>query len=730
MRWASAMAVVMLLFEPMVWRGLLRVDTPTAGRIAELKVEPAQPRLVEVAGHSLQDIPTPRADDAIRLADRLLGGQDFMQGFAGAPYALPFTDRARQSDLMLRRQRATNARAPVIYRLPFSESDLLRRDGIGGLPYASLYLADVMLGAYTSSNDERYLATARDIILAFSRFERSRWVQTGYLWNDHAIAARAGVLARFWSVYRAHRLYTDVAAQELLLEVARTAQLLASPRDFNVRTNHGVMQNVALLQLILAFPGLSDAQQYWSVARGRLEAQVEFLYAEDGFVLEHSAHYHDVGVQLLGMAVRMVELAGEPLPKNWKSLLAGASTRLEDIKRPDGTLPAYGDTELEFWVDRSAKPALHSQPAGFHVMPISGYAIIGFAGANASHTVATWSHFPGHGHKLADELSLLIWGQGRGLLTNSGYWDYGGWGRQFTEGWLGSNAPHWLDEKTLPSREARIVSVANSADAGYLELERSNADGTRFVREILAVDVGLWLVIDHAQGKDTEQTETLWTFFPDMKLDQTQGEAYLLRDEFDAQLVVAMRSSRALRVEQHKGSRSPFAGWVTMGREGVPAPALRVLAAGGASTATLFGNREVLARDFAFEPAKNGGWQAHAEGWSARRDGAQLELEMAGARETLTLRSPPDVSAQRAAIDANYTRALALHPREPNLDGYRVRLLELLLVLFVLQESFFALLQRNGRLATVRTHSLSLSVAMALLWIASSLWLHLHYLRV
>ncbi|MFZ2389226.1 MAG: heparinase II/III family protein [Polaromonas sp.] len=730
LRWAAAVAIIVLLLEPMVWRGLIRVDAPPLHQIEVLKLKPEQSRLKEIASYNLQDIPMPSGIDAIRMADRLLDGKDFMQDFSGVPYALPFTEKARQSDLVRRRQIATDTREPVIYQLPFAERDLLRGDGIGGLPYASLYLADVMLNAYATSADEKYLAAARDIILAFSRFERSHWLSIGFLWNDHALATRAGVLARFWSAYRVHALYTDSEMRELLVQVARTAALLAAPRDFNVRTNHGVMQNVALMQLLLAFPGLNDAKSYWSIARNRVKSQIAFLYADDGFVLEHSAHYHELGVRLLAMAIRLVELAGEPVPPSWTVRLADASARLVDITRPDGTLPAYGDTELEFWAERGARPTLQNQSAGFHVFPLSGYAITGFSGVNPSHTVTTWSYFPGHGHKLADELSILIWAQGRGLLTNTGYWDYSSWGRQYTESWLGGNAPHWLGETAQQSRESHILTVANNTNAGYVELERSNADGTRFVRETLALDAGLWLIVDHAQGKAGDQTETLWTFFPDMTLAQAQSGSYLVSDKSDAQLVVAMRSTSPLRIEQHKGSRAPFAGWVTMGREGVPAPALRVLATAGASTATIFGNEMSFAQNFTFESAKDGEWQAQGEGWRARREGAHLKFEISGRSEVLTLDAPPDVSAQRETILANYAQALARYPREPNLDSYRKRLLKLLLILFAMQELSFALLPRLGRLTAARAHSLNVSVAVAVLWIATGLWLHLHYLRI
>lgn len=79
-----------------------------------------------------------------------------------------------------------------------------------------------MLNAYSHSKEGEYLMAARDIIVGFSRYERSRWRGIGFLWNDHAIAARAGVLVRFWTAYRTHSIYDASDAVETCLRRQRT----------------------------------------------------------------------------------------------------------------------------------------------------------------------------------------------------------------------------------------------------------------------------------------------------------------------------------------------------------------------------------------------------------------------------------------------------------------------------------------------------------------------------
>lgn len=726
LRWAVALILLGLVLEPMLWRGLLRSGSAESVWMHSLAQVPTADRLAELSAYSLQDIPVPQGPDAVMLADRLLGGQDLMQGFSAAPYALPFTEKARVSDQMLR---AAGSRAPpVIYAPQFNEVDLMRPEGIGPLPYASLYLADVLLQAHATSGSERYLAAARDHILSFARYEQAHWRQLGFLWNDHAIASRAGVLARFWVAYRNHASKTSESTAELLTQVRRTVALLASPRDFNVRTNHGVMQNVALLQLLQAFPGLEKAPAHRELARARLATQIEFLYSEDGFVLEHSAHYHDVGVKLLAMAIRLLELNGEPVPPLWRQRLTATTERLAQLTRPDGTLPAYGDTELELWPAGMPVPAA-APPARFGLYPLAGYALWNFEKPLASHSVVSWSLFPGHGHKLADEPSLLTWAQGRGWLTNTGYWGYGGWGRAQAEGWRGSNAPHWVGENPQGRRTTQLLGSAQGNSGVYLNLQRTTQAGARFEREIVNLATGLWLVVDKTSTTKDQQVETLWTFMPDLALTEASAASYRLRDTAGATLAVAFKALQPLSITQHRGERESFFGWVAMGRVGLPAPGLRVLAHPGDFSASLF-TLDEKAANFSFERLGDAGWQASGQGWRVARSQGRLELQSAAGNETLSV-AATDAAApevQRALIGAKLQKALQAYPRELNLDAYRDRVSLALLALLALQEGALALLGRlvRGRVAELRLN-LSVNLLILLGWLALGTWLLGYY---
>ena len=153
--------------------------------------------------------------------------------------------------------------------LPFSGDDLVRTPTAWQLLVASLAGADILLDAYAMTGREDFFASARDTIIAFAQYEAKQWVDHGLMWNDHAIAARIPVLAKFWARYRDRPDFDPAVGQLVLTLVSRSGRLLSEPSNYTWRTGHGVIQNLALLQIAAAFPSLPDSPRLKAVAVDR-----------------------------------------------------------------------------------------------------------------------------------------------------------------------------------------------------------------------------------------------------------------------------------------------------------------------------------------------------------------------------------------------------------------------------------------------------------------------------
>jgi hypothetical protein len=158
--------------------------------------------------------------------------------------------------------------------LPFDPHDIYEADW--RLLHARLVIPRILLNAYRTTKREEFFMMARDVILGVASYERRALIPTGYLWSDHAISERVFALVDFWAMYRHHPSYSDEVAKDLLLFAARNGKFLSDPAVFVLLSNHGVMQNLALWHLSLAFPSLPDAHLYSTLAFERLSKLMDF----------------------------------------------------------------------------------------------------------------------------------------------------------------------------------------------------------------------------------------------------------------------------------------------------------------------------------------------------------------------------------------------------------------------------------------------------------------------
>ena len=642
--------------------------------------------------------------------------------------------------------------------LPFDSRDLENVPPAWRLPVAGLALPRALLDAYDVTGRDEFLAAARDMVVEFGEFERDAWLPRGLLWNDHAIAARIGVLTELWRLYRHHPRYEPAIGKAILQQVERHAELLAKPSLFTFATNHGVMQNLALLHVAVAFPMLPDAQRYGELALQRLRDQVPFYVDEDGVVLEHSAGYQRLGVELIAMACRYLTLLQQPIPEEWRRKYARAQNVLAALRRPDGSLPSFGDTDgvtddlgpLIGALDGDRIGALHHAPRSIpgrslNLYPGAGYAIwwdgLGHwpDPGDLRHTVVTWSYFPGHAHKNADEMSVLMWAGGQPWWTNVGYWPYTMAGRSDAESWAGANAPHLIGESPESSRNTILRSSGWSQRLAVVDLERSGPGNYRARRQVVHIKPDVWLVVDHVTGDDTLKTITAWTTASNVNLrkDTTPGSYILESRQRSLRLKTFVLSSPGATIREFQGSMSPFAGWHVVDGLPKPAPAFVIEQPARDAWSIVVWSLEAGLRDSPRAVAlPRASWNG-ADDWTVEvptrtgtyelvRDRNRIALSdgQHGVVETLDLGPAPDVSRQVATINTAFATVGQAYPRFDDQLRRRTKVTYLLLVVFLGQELFFWFMARKRP-----AYYLSLRVINLGGWIGVGCWLMLSFLK-
>lgn len=549
---------------------------------------------------------------------------------------------------------------------------------------ASLVVPDLLLRAHEHSPDPAFVAAAERYLRGFIAHDARVQFPSGLLLNPHAVANRAAVLARFWRHVRGN------ASEQLAVEVhgivQRSATLLARPSFFIATTNHGVMQNVALLQLAVAFPALPDAEGWRQLALQRLAQQLPMYIGPDGAVLEHAAGYHFHGVVLSGYILRQLHEAGVAAPDSWVRSHEAARAFLATLQRPDRSLPAIGNTYRYAWRlpallqpdDAAWGRSLRERPAFTRTLPVSGHAVWWDPGALAGEdvqTVVPWGWFARHGHARAQEMSLLIWSAGTDWSTNTGYWpnsDAAGFAA--ASGWDGSNAPHVLGEAEATVRRTTLLAQLQQGGLRMLDLQRVVTDGPRVRRQVIQWQARRWLVLDTYDDPQRRALRSVWTAAPETTQAAAGDRGFVFqRAGLPLHFTIAVDGSDGVSALPLSGSREPFGGWVAFDRKAVAAPAVdaRLPSPDGWMLTTL-----QLAPGAAGSPLRARMLQFRGpEDWSlnlatesgpvtiTRQARSLTVVEAAAPGSTWALAPGPSVAAELAAIDAAGAALRTAYPR-------------------------------------------------------------------
>jgi hypothetical protein len=486
-----------------------------------------------------------------------------------------------------------------------------------------------------------------------------------------------------------------------------------------------------------------------------------FYINEEGFVIEHSAGYHKTGVQFLSMAFRYMTLNQIDVPHEWREKYDKARDVYAQLRRPDGSLPMFGDTEGGVGlpgplVTRSEQGDLYgplldrdesSRPKPNGIFPIAGHAIWwdsfnGWASSqDLSQTVITWSYFPAFAHKHADEMSVLLWAKGQTWWTNVGYWPYGMDGRHEAESWNGSNAPHLVGEPASSIRKTRMLGQARVNGLAFIDMERRGPGGYVARRQVAQALNGLWVVLDHTSGDVADRTTTLWTTAHNVQLREARmsGAFDLTPTSNGLVLSTYIFGSNGTSIRTYKGSHEPFAGWQMAGDEpfeAVPTPASAIMVEQPANDSwavtiwSLDGTGAGVKRNKSIPSMHS--WKG-PDNWTITlpldsrtirlsREANKVLLDEGGTRplRSLTLVQPVGIDQKIAEIQGARQQAKREYPRTTFQDAvdYRFKATYFVIVLLVVQEVFFVVYKRFASKGYTFLRTIS-----AIAWVVVGIWL-------
>ncbi len=269
-----------------------------------------------------------------------------------------------------------------------------------------------------------------------------------YAWNDDATANR--LQAHIHLMRCARRLGATTRRQELdfLESMLQHTDRLMDPAEYNPRTNHGMMQNCALLSAALAYPQFDRDGRWRRTAVRRMEQYLlDYAVSDEGVFLELTPGYHLMASGRALWFYASCRQAGVELDGRFAPLVRKMLAFCLELLQPDRSLPMIADTapiivdvsgwpweQLPDWPElarlragAAPSPRPPNAPTA-RLYPQSGYFLLRAPAEEWTTSQAmmlTLRVGPiSNAHRHYDALAVTLFARGRGLLAGPGYPPY------------------------------------------------------------------------------------------------------------------------------------------------------------------------------------------------------------------------------------------------------------------------------------------------------------------
>lgn len=234
---------------------------------------------------------------------------------------------------------------------------------------------------------------------------------------------------------------SDLDSLEYLRAFAdKTSALLAREEFHGGRNNHGMFQDISLRNYSVlaewADPALRES--YLNISCERLESYFHSAFTIEGVHVENSPTYHLMVARSLNQHVKLLTDLDHPSASALRDLLSKAGKYAAHIIMPNGHFPPISD---------STKGRISASSGAFLgdnfvfsasigkdgikpidcsvVFPESGYSIYRSDWESKSATyVLLQAAYNNNYHKHSDDLSVIIYGKGREIITEPGPYSY------------------------------------------------------------------------------------------------------------------------------------------------------------------------------------------------------------------------------------------------------------------------------------------------------------------
>lgn len=207
----------------------------------------------------------------------------------------------------------------------------------------TLRWAEPLVAVWHTDGDQESLALMRAIVEDWYEHNKTEPGESPRAWSDAATANRLQRLLWFWELYRTSAAF-DESFGRLMLEIIHLhATYCADSKNYQRRSNHGLMVTTALLEVASTCPEYADALTWRAIVDERLEGYISTNFGSAGFHFEQTPFYHRYILERLAAIMVYVRESGQtPIP-HFDDAVRKIASVLPYLARPNGKLVNVGD---------------------------------------------------------------------------------------------------------------------------------------------------------------------------------------------------------------------------------------------------------------------------------------------------------------------------------------------------------------------------------------------------
>ena len=276
----------------------------------------------------------------------------------------------------------------------------------------SLYLQNLrvvgtLLAVYEHSKNTALLDKCDEILQSWLNYVEAGG-QTEMTWYDHAVGARCRVLTQYLAICEEVGRSYDKKRFTSILEKHATILMDDSHHRMN---NHGIMMDNALISLGIGL----QRMDFFYHGMERVKAIFWQTFSETGMHQENSPEYHSMVQRMFNELELFLKANGFSLGKDVLRKLQVVSLHRKRLVKPDGKIPAIGDSSHRAAESTYNWDSFHDQMSGFSILKEEQLELY----------LAFICGFSATAHKHSDDLSVILNYGKKDFFVDAGKYNYG-----------------------------------------------------------------------------------------------------------------------------------------------------------------------------------------------------------------------------------------------------------------------------------------------------------------